>query len=507
MHTVGELNMICALSLSIFSSFFVLVFGKNALIPEPQINSNNKIKRDFTDKILTIMTSKPIQASAPGKVLILGGYVIVEQNNVGVSVGVNARFTTQLESQKAFESNKVLVHVQSPQFHQNYSFEASVQNDCNISVKQTEGPSSVFLYYAVLYTVAAAKSSNDTLNKELTLVLLADNDFYSQKNYLDERGLPVSAKNLRALPPHLPLVGDVSKTGLGSSAAMTTSVVACLYRAIHGPQIDLDHVHGIAQIAHSVAQKKVGSGFDVYTAVFGTCAYRRFSPEGVAAMLKDGDQPETVEVGALQKSIEIICSSASHTAFRLPTGIKLLLGDIHHGGSSTPGMVVKIMNWQKSVAAEPNNLWQQLKNANENYVKHLQQLIQAASSASSDYEQASTALQTVVLTNHTAQNPMEQKFLDAHQCALTSRRLLRQVGVEAGVPVEPTELTGLLDETAALPGVFATGCPGAGGYDAIFALVLGDHVAAAVEAFWESKNVCPLLVREDPHGLVIEGNE
>lgn len=453
------------------------------------------------------MTSKPIQASAPGKVLILGGYVIVEQNNVGVSVGVNARFTTRLESQKTYDSNKVLVHVESPQFHQNYSFEASLHDDNHIIVKQTEGPSSVFLYYAVLYTVAAAKSSKDAaLNKELTVILLADNDFYSQKNYLDERGLPVSVTNLRALPPHLPLVGDVSKTGLGSSAAMTTSVVACLYRALHGPQIDLDHVHGIAQIAHSVAQKKVGSGFDVYTAVFGTCAYRRFSPEGVAAMLKDGDQPETVEISTLQKSIEIICSSASHTAFRLPTGIKLLLGDIHHGGSSTPGMVVKIMNWQKSVSSEPDNLWQQLKNANERYVEHLQQLIQAAATASGDYQQACSALQSVVLSKHVAQNSMEQKFIDAHQCALTSRRLLRQVGVEAGVPVEPTELTGLLDETASLPGVFATGCPGAGGYDAIFALVLGDDVASAVEAFWEAKEVCPLLVREDPHGLVIEGD-
>eukprot|EP00796_Vickermania_ingenoplastis_P001273 gene1273-731_t len=443
-----------------------------------------------------------MEASAPGKVLILGGYVIVEQGNVGISVGVNARFTTRLLSQKAAD-DKVVVHVKSPQFHQSYTFEAAVKGEI-VSVQQTQGSPSVFLQYAVLYSVAAAVAAKGPMEKELSIELLADNDFYSQRNYLEEKGKAVTVKNLRELPPHLPLVGEVSKTGLGSSAAMTTSVVACLCRALHG-SADQDHIHGVAQIAHSVAQKKVGSGFDVYTAVYGTCAYRRISPAGVAAMIQSGDQPSSVEVRELEKSVGIICSSASHTAFRLPNGLQLLLGDIHHGGSSTPGMVVKIMDWKKSVAEEPGNLWEQLKGANENYVEHLQRLIQCATEKTKAYNASRDALAKVVLQQHCAANEVEQLFLDTHKCALTSRQLLRQVGIEAGVPVEPTELTGLLDETAALPGVFATGCPGAGGYDAIFALVIGDAVAAAVESFWETKSVCPLLVREDPHGLVVTG--
>lgn len=450
-------------------------------------------------------TPKPIQASAPGKVLILGGYVIVEEHNVGLSVGVNARFTTRLESQKKIDTNSVVVNVTSPQFHQNYSFEVRLEDkggDERALISQTIGPSSVFLKYAILYTVAAHFKPG----KEINLVLLADNDFYTQKNYLDERGLTVSAHNLRNLPPHLPLQGEISKTGLGSSAAMTTSLVACLCRVLQDSLPDLDHVHGLAQIAHSVAQKKVGSGFDVYTAVFGTCAYRRFSPEGVSAMLKGEADPSTVNPSLLQRSVQVVCSSAQHTAFQLPNGFRLLLGDIHHGGSSTPGMVVKIMAWQKSLAGTPGNLWESLKASNESYIKQLHQLSQLYTDKREEYLRAFNRLEALSLAKvDDNATPEEALFLEAFRCAYSCRTKLRQVGIEAGVPVEPTELTGLLDETAQLPGVFATGCPGAGGYDAVFAIVLGDQAAERVEAFWESKDVCPLLVREDPCGLKFEG--
>lgn len=42
---------------------------------------------------------------------------------------------------------------------------------------------------------------------------------------------------------------------------------------------DLDLVHMIAQSAHCIAQGKIGSGFDVSSAVYGSQRYVRFSPE------------------------------------------------------------------------------------------------------------------------------------------------------------------------------------------------------------------------------------
>ena len=47
-----------------------------------------------------------------------------------------------------------------------------------------------------------------------------------------------------------------------------------------------------------------------------------------------------------------------------------------------------------------------------------------------------------------------------------------------------------------LPGVIACGVPGAGGYDAVFALCIGDDAQAAVVNFWETYKpvkTCPLL--------------
>lgn len=82
----------------------------------------------------------------------------------------------------------------------------------------------------------------------------------------------------------------MAKTGLGSSAAMTTAVVAGLLQyfgrvdlPLHGVvkedgEADLELVHSVAQAAHCAAQGKIGSGFDVSCAVYGSQRYVRFSP-------------------------------------------------------------------------------------------------------------------------------------------------------------------------------------------------------------------------------------
>lgn len=74
------------------------------------------------------------------------------------------------------------------------------------------------------------------------------------------------------------------KTGLGSSAALITSLVAALL--LHFEMIEdvtteknKKWVHNIAQFVHCFAQGKVGSGFDVSSAVWGSHCYKRFNPD------------------------------------------------------------------------------------------------------------------------------------------------------------------------------------------------------------------------------------
>lgn len=72
---------------------------------------------------------------------------------------------------------------------------------------------------------------------------------------------------------------------------MVTSLVAGLLLHLSGAdQKDLDHntlnlYHNVAQYAHSRAQGKVGSGFDVSSAIFGSQVYYRFSTECLQRLL------------------------------------------------------------------------------------------------------------------------------------------------------------------------------------------------------------------------------
>lgn len=101
---------------------------------------------------------------------------------------------------------------------------------------------------------------------------------------------------------------DVHKTGLGSSAALITSLVSALlfhlhvisqtslgefpdqslskepYSGIEGKKL----AHNLAQFIHCLAQGKIGSGFDIAAAVFGSQIYTRFNPEVIQAFMEGG---------------------------------------------------------------------------------------------------------------------------------------------------------------------------------------------------------------------------
>lgn len=57
-----------------------------------------------------------------------------------------------------------------------------------------------------------------------------------------------------------------------------------------------------------------------------------------------------------------------------------------------------------------------------------------------------------------------------------------------------------------MEGVLLAGVPGAGGFDAVFAVALGDSSNKVIRT-WSSLNVLALLVREDPHGVCLENND
>lgn len=135
------------------------------------------------------------------------------------------------------------------------------------------------------------------LGQGLDIVILGNNDFYSQRAQLEKLGLPRKLESLKKIPPFVPLgvpIEQVHKTGMGSSAALITSLVGALL--IHLNAVDAENIsdvndkglrliHNVAQYIHCLAQGKVGSGFDVASAIFGSHVYTRFNPAVIKPLM------------------------------------------------------------------------------------------------------------------------------------------------------------------------------------------------------------------------------
>jgi phosphomevalonate kinase len=98
--------------------------------------------------------------------------------------------------------------------------------------------------------------------------------------------------------------------------------------------------HQLSQLCHVVAQGKVGSGFDVCTAVYGSICYERYTPALLGRFLNGAEDQAAAPLTA-QDILDVLDEEQwDHCAlpFGLPTGIEMVLGDIAQG-SSTPSMV------------------------------------------------------------------------------------------------------------------------------------------------------------------------
>lgn len=118
---------------------------------------------------------------------------------------------------------------------------------------------------------------------------------------LAELGLPPLVSSLSKLPAFAHTgtsLADVHKTGLGSSAALITSLVAALlvhFGAVTPSALDSSStesdghalIHNTSQFIHCLAQGKVGSGFDVASAVYGSQLYTRFNPNVISKLMSD----------------------------------------------------------------------------------------------------------------------------------------------------------------------------------------------------------------------------
>ncbi|KAI5362903.1 Putative ribosomal protein S5 domain 2-type [Septoria linicola] len=444
----------------------------------------------------------PVAVSAPGKVLLAGGYLVLDRAHKGLVFGLDARIHVLIEdipTSKGIVLNEIVV--KSPQFLDavwEYGYRLTERNG-GVQVTQLRVDADLnlnrnpFIETTIAYVLSYITSISHPNITPAAITILADNDYYStpaaisngtndgSKPRFHNFGLPIS---------------KAPKTGLGSSAALVTSVTAALLTYyLPRAKFDLTHdsgkkrLHNLAQAAHCAAQGKVGSGFDVASAVYGTMLYRRFSPK----ILASHANPGTPKFGA---EIRDIVDETFHGGewdteilkdqVRVPKGLRLVMCDVSCG-SKTPGMVKQVLAWRAEKKEEANAIWKDLDEANEALAAELKAVAEAGSG---DYAKLS------------------EKFTRI-------RQLIRLMSEKSGVPIEPPAQTELLDACERVAGVVGGVVPGAGGYDAISLLIEDKlEVVQALEklfAGWDFKGegegggkVSMMGVREEMEGVKLE---
>lgn len=470
-----------------------------------------------------------VVVSAPGKVLLAGGYLILDRPHTGTVLALDARFFSAVEMRPpaaAALPGEVEVSVASPQFGElrHYVYSSGPAGE-DASLRPTAGtaaqPPNRYVEVPLLYAItaaralaaAAAPAGSEPVPPPpplaLEVTLAADNGFYSHIAELRARGLPLTAESLASLPPLLrPAAGDngdVAKTGLGSSATLVTSLVAALLHTLGaislpepgGPpaaaaaqpkshereERELAMLHALAQVCHCAAQGKVGSGFDVCAATFGSHRYCRFSPATIQPLLglaEGAAPPPALLLGAIGSAGRAPALDHEAEPFQLPPGVEVMMADVCCG-AHTPSMVKSIQRWRGEDGAA-KGLWSRYASQSARLQASLRRLAALHGRYVADGRAAQWLEALARLGGMAPKEWFVEASLDGCELAtalnevrnasLELRTLVRSISTASGVPVEPAAQTRLLDATMQQRGVLMALVPGAGGHDAVLALVL-----------------------------------
>lgn len=410
----------------------------------------------------------------------------------GVVVSTSSRFYTVIQDQSSRGQN--LIEVRSPQFT-DASWGYSVQLEPTVLVEEIAVNTSKnkFVHLALQSTISLACevkgvfAVKEALCRGLDIAIVGDNDFYSQRAKLASLNLPRTLASLSEITPFSPTgvrLPEVHKTGLGSSAALITSLVSALLlhlSAIPSSALSDDNsegrrlAHNLAQYVHCLAQGKVGSGFDVSAAVFGSHLYTRFDPAVLQCLMNDDTLRSQPLLPVLSPSNKAWNYRVEQ--FKLPPLTRLMLADVD-AGSDTPSLVGKVLKWRKDSTTQAHALWTSLDQLNQSLARTLLHLSLLHSKDAENYGSAVkylSSLQPVQwLANPwtpPAEIPIITTFYEVHQISEAIRAKMREMGDLSGVPIEPIEQTKLLDACVTQAGIIGGGVPGAGGYDAVWLLV------------------------------------
>jgi len=225
------------------------------------------------------MVMKDVAASAPGKVLFAGAYAILLPGNTGYSVAVRNRARVWVgEDDSVGESAPPSITIGMLQS----------RAACRVDGKD----------WSATYGKEMGPREKDRLNYVKNAAILALR--YLRASGEDIRGLHISTLNDPGFTQQL----GTQKTRLGSSSAVTVATVGALFKycekGINNGKENNENrriIANLSQLAHAITEKSMGSGYDVSTSVFGSQAYRRYSP----VLIPEEDLDDEALVEAVEK--------------------------------------------------------------------------------------------------------------------------------------------------------------------------------------------------------------
>jgi phosphomevalonate kinase len=239
-----------------------------------------------THKMLTV-------ASAPGKVMVAGGYVVLERPNAALVAAVSARIYTAVKDAGAADvsasTKRLSILVKSEQMGETRKYEYGP--DKQLLLEPGSGmPPNPYIEASVCRSLMVIEQLGGRLDSNLEISIYGDNAFYSIPETAPDGSPPPrfakiarkvdaseSGSSDKVAVEQQQHAAEVQKTGLGSSAALVTSIVGALLAhsgavalpeaaaaagegaaeqraAIVSGEEALALVHNLAQLCHCTAQ-------------------------------------------------------------------------------------------------------------------------------------------------------------------------------------------------------------------------------------------------------------
>ncbi len=292
-----------------------------------------------------------VTVSAPGKILWMGGYSIIEANNLG--------FVTSIDKRVYADATALpFPHIELKNDQLGIDCKGIYKNNKNILNNETEQKKVKFIRDAVQFTL----------------------------NYLEQRGVELHGIKIKTKSDAAFNV-DGAKSGLGSSAAVTVATVGAVL-SLHGIDLtdkkEIEMLHKIAQYSHCTSQGKAGSGFDVATSTYGSIQYSRYSPEFIKMNLS-----------------QAIASNWNYsiTPVNLPSFFYAVVANIPNNSTSTTQMVAKVKEFKEKNKVEYSKLISELNEYNKKAIKCLEVLqVQRSEEKLAEFEKCFDDARTLLKT-------------------------------------------------------------------------------------------------------------